>query len=60
MLSGLLYAYAAGFMIQLHAEGLALGPSELMLIIQALVILVLFLRIYNMRKWEREPALAED
>ncbi len=60
MMSGLLYAYVADFIIQLFAESFALGLTVLLLIIQAVVVIVLLMRVRNMRRWSRELEARQD
>lgn len=60
MMSGLLYAYVADFIIQLFAESFALGLSVLLLVIQAVVIIVLVMRFYKMGKWTKEAEARGD
>jgi uncharacterized membrane protein len=54
MMSGLLYAYMADFIIQLFAESFALGLFALLLVIQAVAIILLVMRVHKMGKWTRE------
>ena len=58
--SGLLYAYAAGFIIELFLVSTALGIIFLLIMVQALLVIMLGLRFYNMRKWSRDTTEPQD
>jgi uncharacterized membrane protein len=54
IMSGLLYAYLADTIIRIFAENMVLGIYIIMVLVQAVLIIVLVLRLRNMRKWASE------
>jgi hypothetical protein len=60
MMSGLLYAYLADTIIRIFAEDMVLGIYIIMVLVQAVLVIVLVLRLRSMRKWAAEVEEATE